>query len=346
MNFDLNKIIRPTIKELKPYSSARDEFTGKAEVYLDANENPFETGLNRYPDPFQKNLKNKISKIKNIAQDSIFLGNGSDEVIDLIFRAFCEPGKDEVIVLPPTYGMYQVSADINNIKTKKVSLTKDFEIDESNVFKHINKNTKIIWICSPNNPSGNTMDPVVIKNILNSFSGIVVIDEAYIDFSDSQSWIDFLDFHPNLFILQTLSKAWGLAGLRLGMGFGSKKIISILNKIKPPYNINSLTQEKALEALAYLEEKNEAVDMILDEKIKLIENLKLLEAVKNIYRSDTNFILVKINNATNIYNQLVKRSIIVRNRSNVSLCEDCLRITVGNPIENKKLFDAIKEITR
>jgi histidinol-phosphate aminotransferase len=346
MNFDLNKIIRPTIKELKPYSSARDEFTGKAEVYLDANENPFETGLNRYPDPFQKNLKNKISKIKNIAQDSIFLGNGSDEVIDLIFRAFCEPGKDEVIVLPPTYGMYQVSADINNIKTKKVSLTKDFEIDESNVFKHINKNTKIIWICSPNNPSGNTMDPVVIKNILNSFSGIVVIDEAYIDFSDSQSWIDFLDFHPNLFILQTLSKAWGLAGLRLGMGFGSKKIISILNKIKPPYNINSLTQEKALEALAYLEEKNEAVDMILDEKIKLIENLKLLEAVKNIYRSDTNFILVKINNATNIYNQLVKRSIIVRNRSNVSLCEDCLRITVGNSIENKRLFDAIKEITR
>lgn len=346
MNFDLNKIIRPTIKELKPYSSARDEFTGKAEVYLDANENPFETGLNRYPDPFQKNLKNKISKIKNIAQDSIFLGNGSDEVIDLIFRAFCEPGKDEVIVLPPTYGMYQVSADINNIKTKKVSLTKDFEIDESNVFKHINKNTKIIWICSPNNPSGNTMDPVVIKNILNSFSGIVVIDEAYIDFSDSQSWIDFLDFHPNLFILQTLSKAWGLAGLRLGMGFGSKKIISILNKIKPPYNINSLTQEKALEALAYLEEKNEAVDMILDEKIKLIENLKLLEAVKNIYRSDTNFILVKINNATNIYNQLVKRSIIVRNRSNVSLCEDCLRITVGDSIENKRLFDAIKEITR
>ncbi|MAW65687.1 MAG: histidinol-phosphate transaminase [Flavobacteriales bacterium] len=346
MNFDLNKIIRPTIKELKPYSSARDEFTGNGEVYLDANENPFETGLNRYPDPFQKKLKNKISKIKNIPQDCIFLGNGSDEVIDLIFRVFCEPGKDEVILFPPTYGMYQVCADINNIKTKKISLTKDFEIDEINLFKNLNNNTKIIWICSPNNPTGNTMDPEVIKNILNSFNGIVVIDEAYIDFSDSQSWIDFLDFHPNLFIIQTLSKAWGLAGLRLGMGFASKKIISILNKIKPPYNINSLTQEKALEAVAYLEEKNEAVDIILNEKVKLIKNIKLIETVKHIYQSDTNFILVKINNATNIYKELIERSIIVRNRSNVSLCEDCLRITVGNSIENKKLLDAIKEITR
>lgn len=346
MSFDLNKIIRPIIKELKPYSSARDEFTGKAEVYLDANENPFETGLNRYPDPFQQKLKGKISKIKNIPTDSILLGNGSDELIDLIFRAFCEPGKDEVIILPPTYGMYQVCADINHIKTNKISLTKDFEIDEPLLFKGINENTKIIWICSPNNPTGNTMDPLVIKNILNSFSGIVVIDEAYIDFSTSQSWIDFLDFHPNLFIIQTLSKAWGLAGLRLGMGFASKQIIAILNKIKPPYNINSLTQEKALEAIGYLEEKNNAVDTILSEKVKLIENIKLIERVKFIYPSDTNFILVKINNATNIYNELVERSIIVRNRSNVSLCEDCLRITVGNSTENKKLLEAIKEITR
>lgn len=346
MSFDLNKIIRPIIKDLKPYSSARDEFTGKAEVYLDANENPFETGLNRYPDPFQQKLKGKISKIKNIPTDSILLGNGSDELIDLIFRAFCEPGKDEVIILPPTYGMYQVCADINHIKTNKISLTKDFEIDEPLLFKGINENTKIIWICSPNNPTGNTMDPLVIKNILNSFSGIVVIDEAYIDFSTSQSWIDFLDFHPNLFIIQTLSKAWGLAGLRLGMGFASKQIIAILNKIKPPYNINSLTQEKALEAIGYLEEKNNAVDTILSEKVKLIENIKLIERVKFIYPSDTNFILVKINNATNIYNELVERSIIVRNRSNVSLCEDCLRITVGNSTENKKLLEAIKEITR
>ncbi len=346
MSFDLNKIIRPIIKELKPYSSARDEFTGKAEVYLDANENPFETGLNRYPDPFQQKLKGKISKIKNIPTNSILLGNGSDEVIDLIFRAFCEPGKDEVIILPPTYGMYQVCADINHIETNKISLTKDFEIDETLLFKGISENTKIIWICSPNNPTGNTMDPLVIKNILNSFSGIVVIDEAYIDFSSSQSWIDFLDFHPNLFIIQTLSKAWGLAGLRLGMGFASKQIIAILNKIKPPYNINSLTQEKALEAIGYLEEKNNAVDTILNEKVKLIENIKLIERVKYIYPSDTNFILVKINNATNIYNELVERSIIVRNRSNVSLCEDCLRITVGDSTENKKLLDAIKEITR
>lgn len=346
MNFDLNKITRPIIKGLKPYSSARNEFTGKAEVYLDANENPFETGLNRYPDPFQKELKNKISKVKNISKDCIFLGNGSDEVIDLIYRAFCEPGKEEVIILPPTYGMYQVCADINNVKTNKITLTSDFEIDEKQLLKVINTNTKVIWICSPNNPTGNTMDPLVIKNILNSFDGIVVIDEAYIDFSTSQSWIDFLDFHPNLFIIQTLSKAWGLAGLRLGMGFASKQIIEILNKIKPPYNINSLTQESALNAMGSLEKKNEEVDKILREKNKLIENLKSLEKVKHIYKSDTNFILVKIINATDIYNELVERSIIVRNRSNVTLCEDCLRITIGDSVENMKLLDAIKEITK
>ena len=345
MSFDLNKIVRPKIKELKPYSSARDEFTGQADIYLDANENPFETGLNRYPDPYQDKLKTKLSKVKNVNKDSIILGNGSDEVIDLIFRAFCEPGKDEVIILPPTYGMYQVCADINHVKTNKVSLTIDFEIDEIKLFESINENTKIIWICSPNNPTGNTMDPIAIKKLLNSFEGIVVIDEAYIDFSYSQSWIDFLDFHPNLVIIQTLSKAWGLAGLRLGMGFGSKGIISILNKIKPPYNINSLTQDKALDAIGYLEKKNEAVDLILVEKVKLIEGLNLLYGVKKIHQSDTNFVLVKIDNADYIYDQLVKRSIIVRNRSNIKLCKDCLRITVGNVDENKKLLQAIKEIT-
>tara|TARA_Y100000766_G_scaffold35837_1_gene25659 strand:+ start:2717 stop:3757 length:1041 start_codon:yes stop_codon:yes gene_type:complete len=346
MNFNLNEIVRPSIKGLKPYSSARDEFTGKADVYLDANENPYGNGLNRYPDPYQKKLKSKISKVKNINKNSILLGNGSDEVIDLLFRAFCEPGKDEVIILPPTYGMYEVCADINNVKTKKVSLTSDFEVNETKLLKAISKNSKIIWFCSPNNPTGNTMDPLVIKNVLNTFKGIVVIDEAYIDFSDSQSWIDFIEFHPNLFIIQTLSKAWGLAGLRLGMGFASKEIISILNKIKPPYNINSLTQKKALEAIGCLEKKNENIDAILNEKVKLIENVKLINSVKQIYPSDTNFILVKINNATNVYNELIERSIIVRNRTNVLLCEDCLRITVGKSIENKKLLDAIKEITR
>tara|TARA_B100000482_G_scaffold164065_1_gene127482 strand:- start:32 stop:1072 length:1041 start_codon:yes stop_codon:yes gene_type:complete len=345
MSFNLNKIIRPTIEVLKPYSSARDEFIGEAEVYLDANENPFGNGLNRYPDPYQLELKNKISKIKNINKDSIILGNGSDEVIDLLFRAFCEPSTDEVIILPPTYGMYQVCADINNVKIKKVSLTSGFEVDETSLLKNINNNTKIIWFCSPNNPTGNTMDPVVIKNVLNAFKGIVVIDEAYIDFSDSQSWIDFLEFHPNLFIIQTLSKAWGLAGLRLGMGFASKEIISILNKIKPPYNINSLTQEKAIEAIGYLDDKNETIDAILAEKAKLKEELITIDKVQQIYKSDTNFILVKIDNATDIYNKLVEQSIIVRNRSNVTLCEDCLRITVGKPAENEKLVKTIKEIT-
>lgn len=346
MSFNLNKIVRSSIKGLKPYSSARDEFTGKADVYLDANENPFGNGLNRYPDPYQKALKKEISKIKNIHEESIILGNGSDEVIDLLFRAFCEPGKDEVIIFPPTYGMYQVCADVNNVKTKKVPLTSDFEVDELSLLETIDEKSKIIWFCSPNNPTGNTMDPAVIKNILNCFEGIVVIDEAYIDFSDSQSWIDFLEIHPNLFIIQTLSKAWGLAGIRLGMGFGSKEIISVLNKIKPPYNVNSLTQEKAIEAIGYLDEKNETIDAILAEKAKLKEKLNQIDGVQKIYQSDANFLLVKIDNATNIYNKLVEQSIIVRNRSSVTLCENCLRITVGKPAENEKLLNAIKEITR
>jgi len=346
MSFDLNKIVRSSIKGLKPYSSARDEFTGKADVYLDANENPFGNGLNRYPDPYQKALKKEISKIKNIHEESIILGNGSDEVIDLLFRAFCEPGKDEAIIFPPTYGMYQVCADVNNVKTKKVPLTSDFEVDELSLLETIDKKSKIIWFCSPNNPTGNTMDPAVIKNVLNCFEGIVVIDEAYIDFSDSQSWVDFLEFHPNLFIIQTLSKAWGLAGLRLGMGFASKEIISVLNKIKPPYNVNSLTQEKAIEAIGYLDERNETIDAILAEKVKLREKLNQIDGVQEIYQSDANFLLVKIDNATNIYNKLVEQSIIVRNRSSVILCENCLRITVGKPAENDKLINAIKEITR
>mgnify|MGYP006145724879 FL=1 len=344
MSFDLDKILRPCIKNLKPYSSARDEFTGKADVYLDANENPFDTGLNRYPDPYQQELKAKISNIKNVNKNRIILGNGSDEIIDLIFRAFCEPGKDEVICLPPTYGMYQVSADINNVGIKKVLLTPDFEIDEKALKNAITPNTKVIWFCSPNNPSGNTLDPDVIKSITSSFDGIVVIDEAYIDFSSSQSWIDYLDFHPNLIIMQTFSKAWGLAGLRLGMGFASPAIINILNNIKPPYNINTLTQNKASEALDNLEGKNEQVDVILSERTLLIDELQKISAVKHIYPSDANFLLVKIDNASDIYDKLVTKSIIVRNRSTVALCESCLRITVGRPEENKTLLTAIQSV--
>ena len=345
MSFDLDKILRPCIKNLKPYSSARDEFTGKADVYLDANENPFDTGLNRYPDPYQQELKAKISDIKNVNKNRIIHGNGSDEIIDLIFRAFCEPGKDEVICLPPTYGMYQVSADINNVGIKKVLLTPDFEIDEKALKNAINPNTKVIWFCSPNNPSGNTLDPEAIKSVLNNFKGVVIVDEAYIDFSHSQSWIDYLDFYPNLIVMQTFSKAWGLAGLRLGMGFASKEIITVLNKIKPPYNINTLTQEKASEMLGDLDKKNDAVDVILAERIVLSEALEEITTVRNIYPSEANFLLVKIDDATDIYNKLVEKSIIVRNRANVELCESCLRITVGTPKENKLVIAAIKEIT-
>tara|TARA_B100000767_G_C19759835_1_gene534680 strand:+ start:1561 stop:2601 length:1041 start_codon:yes stop_codon:yes gene_type:complete len=344
MTFDLNTILRPSIAALKPYSSARDEFTGSADIYLDANENPFDTGLNRYPDPYQQDVKKRIANIKNVREDRIFLGNGSDEIIDLLFRSFCEPAKDEVIILPPTYGMYQVSADINNVKTVKVSLTKEFEIDMPKVIEAINENTKIIWFCSPNNPSGNTLDPEAIKRILNSFNGIVVLDEAYIDFSHSQSWIDFLDFYPNLFVMQTFSKAWGLAGIRLGMGFASKEIITVLNKVKPPYNINTLTQNKVLEELGNLEEKNKAIDNILAERIKLIETLTKLKQVRHIYQSDANFLLVKIDNADDLYKRLVEQSIIVRNRSSVNLCDDCLRITIGTPLENKKLLRSLIEL--
>jgi histidinol-phosphate aminotransferase len=344
MSFDLNNILRKSIQALKPYSSARDEFTGKAEVYLDANENPFDTGLNRYPDPYQQELKERISHIKNVGANKIFLGNGSDEIIDLLFRAVCEPGKDEVIALPPTYGMYQVSADINDIKVNKVPLTADFEINEPALLDAINDNTKIIWFCSPNNPTGNTLDPEAITRITNSFQGIVVVDEAYIDFSSSQSWIDFLDFHPNLLVMQTFSKAWGLAGLRLGMGFASPAIIGVLNKIKPPYNINTLTQEKALEVLEHLDEKNEKVDVILEERVKLGKALAEINAVQHIYPSDANFLLVKIEGADRIYNELVEKSIIVRNRSKVELCESCLRLTVGTPKENETLIAAIQAI--
>lgn len=344
MSFELDKILRNSIKSLKPYSSARDEFTGTAEVYLDANENPFDTGLNRYPDPYQKKVKERIADIKNVKSNQILLGNGSDEIIDLIFRAVCTPGQDEVICLPPTYGMYQVSADINDVKVISVPLTADFEINEPAVLEAITPQTKIIWFCSPNNPSGNSLDPESITRITNSFDGLVIVDEAYIDFSASQSWIDFLDFHPNLIVMQTFSKAWGLAGLRLGMCFASKEIITVLNKIKPPYNINTLTQEKVLEALESIDEKNEKVDIILEERVKLSQALIELESVRHIYPSDANFLLVKIDNANQIYNDLVNKSIIVRNRSSVILCDSCLRITVGTPKENIKLLEAINSI--
>lgn len=344
MSFDINKIARQNILSLKPYSSARDEFKGKADVYLDANENPFNTKYNRYPDPLQLKVKELLGNTKKLNPDHIILGNGSDEIIDLLIRSFCEPNADEIIILPPTYGMYEVYANINQVRIKEVPLTKSFDINLPAVKQAITKNSKIIFLCSPNNPSGNLLSIDSIKSILMNFDGIVVIDEAYIDFSDMESWGGFLDLYPNLFVMQTLSKAWGLAGIRLGMGIANIEIIQLLNKVKPPYNISQLTQEKALEVLNLVDQKDEIVHVILEERKILAEALEDLPKVIKVHPSDANFLLVQINEADNIYKQLIENKIVVRNRSKVLLCNDCLRITVGTPEENKRLLEALKEL--
>ncbi len=344
MSFNLQNITRKNIWDLSPYSSARDEFTGKAKIYLDANENPYDNGLNRYPDPYQFLLKSKIADIKNVKTQQIIIGNGSDEIIDLLYRAFCEPKVDEVISLSPTYGMYKVYANINNVDIKDCWLSSSFEIIEEDLLNMINEKTKMIWFCSPNNPTGNSLNPESIKKVLQNFKGLVIVDEAYIDFSASESWINYLDFYPNLFVMQTLSKAWGLAGLRIGMGFASPQIIALLNKIKPPYNINLLSQQTALEQLELLEEKNTQVDTILQQRDWLSEELKQLKKVHEVYPSDANFVLVKMDNATDIYNKMVEKSIILRNRSTVKLCLDCIRITIGTPEENKELLLNLTEL--
>jgi histidinol-phosphate aminotransferase len=344
MSFNLQNITRKNIWDLSPYSSARDEFTGKAKIYLDANENPYNNGLNRYPDPYQFQLKSKIADIKNVKTNQIIIGNGSDEIIDLLYRAFCEPQVDEVISLSPTYGMYKVYANINNVEIKDCWLSSSFEIIEEDLLNMINEKTKMIWFCSPNNPTGNSLNPESIKKVLQNFKGLVIVDEAYIDFSASESWISYLDFYPNLFVMQTLSKAWGLAGLRLGMGFASPQIIALLNKIKPPYNINLLSQQSALEQLEFLEKKNVQVDHILQQRDWLSEELKQLKKVHEVYPSDANFVLVKMDNATDIYNKMVEKSIILRNRSTVKLCLDCIRITIGTPEENKELLLNLTEL--
>ena len=344
MSFNLQNITRKNIWDLSPYSSARDEFTGKAKIYLDANENPYDNGLNRYPDPYQFLLKSKIADIKNVKTQQIIIGNGSDEIIDLLYRAFCEPKVDEVISLSPTYGMYKVYANINNVDIKDCWLSSSFEIIEEDLLNMINEKTKMIWFCSPNNPTGNSLNPESIKKVLQNFKGLVIVDEAYIDFSASESWINYLDFYPNLFVMQTLSKAWGLAGLRIGMGFASPQIIALLNKIKPPYNINLLSQQSALAQLEMLEEKNTQVDTILQQRDWLSEELKQLKKVHEVYPSDANFVLVKMDNATDIYNKMVEKSIILRNRSTVKLCLDCIRITIGTPEENKELLLNLTEL--
>ncbi len=348
-DFNLENIIRENIRKLIPYSSARSEYEGDAQVFLDANENSLGSSLqenfHRYPDPLQKKLKEKISTIKNINAKNIFIGNGSDEAIDLLIRAFCNPGKDEILIFPPTYGMYEVSAAINDVEIKEILLTKDFELNISELKKSITNKTKIIFVCSPNNPTGNSFNENEIENLFNSFNGIVVIDEAYIDFSDKASWLKKLNQYPNLVILQTLSKAWALAGLRIGMAFASEEIIQILNKIKPPYNISVATQKLALQVLNDEEKAYQKINVIKKEKQKLVEDLKVFDFIKKIYPSDTNFLLVKVSDAAGLYKYLLTKNIVVRNRSNQPLCDNCLRITIGTPQENISLLQALKSYT-
>jgi len=344
--FDLNTIVRENIRNLVPYSSARDEYSGKDAFFFDANENPYPTGYNRYPDPYQNELKQKLAKIKRIPAENIFLGNGSDEAIDLVFRAFCEPKTDNVIILPPTYGMYEVSANINNVKIVKVPLLKsnhDYSIDIQGIKQAIDEQTKMIFVCNPNNPTSNSFPHSAMIEILKNFCGIVVVDEAYIDFSLQHSMLQFLPEYPNLIVLQTFSKAWGYAGIRLGMAYSSEEIIKILSKIKAPYNVNKLTQEFALTALDNVFQKEMRVTEIVEQRFWLEAKLIEIEAVIRIYPSDSNFLLVETIAAKQIYNYLIDKNIVVRDRSSVTLCEGCLRITVGTPTENQMLVEALKQ---
>lgn len=343
---EIKELIRENIISLQPYSSAREEFKeiSSAFIFMDANENPFESGLNRYPDPQQNILKEALSKIKGVSKEQILLGNGSDEVLDLIFRVFCEPKEDQVIVLPPTYGMYEVLAKMNDIKLITIPLLDNFQPNSKEVVKAQNTNTKVLFLCSPNNPTANSFDPNTIEILLKEFNGIVVIDEAYIDFSIEDSWLARLDEFPNLIVTQTLSKAYGLAGIRLGICYASHEIISILNKIKPPYNINQLTQDVALKALLNRDEVNNQITAITSERNQLIEDLEKLDIVDKVYASDANFLLVKVDNANLRYEQLLNNGIVVRNRSSQVLCENCLRFTIGTKDENKKLITALKSI--
>ncbi|WP_296700775.1 histidinol-phosphate transaminase [Algoriphagus sp.] len=348
MDFYLNSLLRPHIAKLQPYTSARDEYTGKIGIFLDANENPYgsvtDKDYNRYPDPYQSELKEEIAIIKEVRPSQIFLGNGSDEAIDLLFRAFCNPGKDNVILLPPTYGMYEVSASINDVEIRRVALTSDFQLQPKKILNAVDDNTKIIFVCTPNNPSGNKVNRDEIRFLLGNFKGIVVIDEAYIDFNDEPSFTTELEKFPNLLVIQTFSKAWGLASLRLGMAFGSEEIISILNKIKPPYNISGLTQETVLAAIRNNEKVQKMIEDILKERSFLEKKLKELTFIQKIFPSQANFLLIKIPHATEVYNELIKQKVIIRNRSKVLLCEECLRISVGTRTENEEFLKALEKI--
>jgi histidinol-phosphate aminotransferase len=347
MNFNLNRLLRPNIKNLVPYSSARDEFKGEAKVFLDANENSFGSPLtkwyNRYPDPLQRKLKEKLSGIKGVPTENIFIGNGSDECIDILIRACCEPGRDNIITCPPTYGMYEVSANINDVVVKKVNLTANFQLDISALEETIDAQTKLIFLCSPNNPTGNSLLREDVEMVLNNFEGLVIIDEAYINFSRQRSFSRELEEYPNLVVMQTLSKAWGLAALRVGTAFASGEIIGVMNKIKPPYNINQASQELALQALEEVGQVNDMIREIVKEREALKQALLELPVVEKIFPSDANFLLVKMKDARGIYHYLLENQVVVRDRSKVELCEGCLRITVGTPSENNILVNALKQ---
>ncbi len=345
--FDLNFLVRENIKKLTPYSSARHEFTGKASVLLDANENPYGSPLqdsfNRYPDPLQWKLKISVASIKGVPPEHIFIGNGSDEVIDLAYRIFCDPVKDNVIICPPTYGMYEVSGNINNVGIKKVNLLPNFQLNIEGILSSVNEHTKLLFICSPNNPTGNNINRSDIEYLLNNFPGIVVIDEAYINYSNQKSFIQELTEYPNLILMQTLSKAWGLAALRLGLCYTSLDIIELFNKVKPPYNINEASQELALEALQNTEQVNTWIKELVNEKVVLSNQLLNFPFVEKIFQSDANFILVKVKDANNLYNYLAQNEVVVRNRSKDVLCDNCLRITIGTPVENSQLLILLKQ---
>jgi histidinol-phosphate aminotransferase len=345
--FDLNKLLRENIRQLVPYSSARDDFKGEAQIFLDANENslgsPLTKWYNRYPDPHQWKVKEALAKIKGVAPAHIFLGNGSDECIDLLYRAFCVPGKDNVIINPPTYGMYAVSANINDVEVRRAVLLDDFQLDLVHLERLVDERTKIIWICSPNNPTANSMNRQDIEVVLNNFSGLVVIDEAYINFSRHRSFIQELTEYPNLVVLQTMSKAWGLAGLRLGMAFASEAIIDVYNKVKPPYNVNQATQELALAALGEVEQVNGMIRALVVMREALARELGCMSFVLKVYPSDANFLLVRVPDARELYEYLLEDGIVVRDRNKVELCGGCLRITVGTERENAELITALRQ---
>lgn len=339
----LKELTRPNIWALKPYSSARDEYNGAAaSVFLDANENPYNLPHNRYPDPLQRDLKAELTRIKQVKAENIFLGNGSDEAIDLVFRAFCEPGVDNVVAIDPTYGMYKVCADVNNVEYRKVLLDDAFQFTADELLAATDEHTKLIFLCSPNNPTGNDLLRSEIEKTLAAFSGLVIIDEAYNDFSSAPSFLQQLDKYPNLVVFQTFSKAWGCAAIRLGMAFASAEIISIFNKIKYPYNVNQLTQQQALSMLQRYDEIEGWVKELIAERGRLMDAFSTLTCVKEIFPSDANFFLARVTDAGAIYNYLVAKGIIVRNRNSISLCGNCLRVTVGTPAENKTLLEALQ----